>query len=221
MTLEATFGNFFKSEIKASGSKLFLQEKISIASGTDTEIQAYVRVSPPVKVRLFSESIGNPAFTATCNCPMAKKSQFCKHIWGVLLATEQRYSDFLSSKTGICKADAVADDEVKSGFQKAAKARASLYRKVQYQKQKLRAKTLKRESSARVSTEEGNGYSEEVKAALAYFLQNGFPMPAGPDVDILGAAKKKLSRVFHPDRGGTHDETVELNTYYDILMQLT
>ena len=79
MSLENTFGIFFKAEIQSSGAKLLAQEKVSLSSGSDTEIQAYVRVAPPIKVRLTSE-IGGSAITASCACPVAARGQFCKHI---------------------------------------------------------------------------------------------------------------------------------------------
>jgi hypothetical protein len=44
-------------------------------------------------------------------------------------------------------------------------------------------------------------------------------MPAGPDKDILAEAKRKLSRIFHPDKGGTHEESVELNQNCEILLR--
>src|SRR5688500_6286388 len=72
--------NFFKSEVRTSGSKLVAQEKISVPSGTDTDIHAYVRVAPPFRVVLSSKGIGSESFTADCSCPASKKGQFCKHI---------------------------------------------------------------------------------------------------------------------------------------------
>ena len=39
----------------------------------------------------------------------------------------------------------------------------------------------------------------------------------GVTLEALLQAKKLLSRVFHPDKGGTHEETVELNHHFAII----
>lgn len=221
MSIEVTLGNYFKPEIKNSGTQLYEQGKLSIASATDTEVLVYVRVLPPLKVRLSTDGLDHPSLTASCNCPIARKSRLCKHIWGALLTIGQAHSDFLSSKTSVHVAESVSNDEASYHFRENAKKRASIYRKEQYQKQKLRAKASKHKNSETLSLNKQNHYTAQVEAALAYFQKNGFPMPAGPDKETLGVAKRRLSRVFHPDRGGSHDEAVELNKYYDILIVLT
>lgn len=219
MSIEQVFGNFFKAEVKTSGSKLFTQDKVSISSGSDTEIQAYVRVAPPFKVHFSAGDISSESFTAECSCPVAKKSRLCKHIWATLLCVELKYPDFLSAKQNVDLVDASlgASATPESSFQASAKLRATEYRKEQYQKQKLRAKELKRGRSGGENPKTSRTLSPDVESALAYFATNGFPMPDGPCELILAEAKRKLSRVFHPDRGGTHEEVVELNQYCEIL----
>lgn len=98
----------------------------------------------------------------------------------------------------------------------AMKIRAAEYRKAQYQKMKERAKELKGKSRS-IARASAATYPEDIQAALDYFAQNGFPMPEGPDADIVSEAKKKLSRVFHPDKGGTQDEITELNRHSEAL----
>lgn len=247
MDLETTWGNFFKAEVRTSGRKLFAQEKISIGSASDTSVQAFVRATPPFKVNLRSEGIASPGFTAACNCPSAQKGQFCKHIWGTLLGVEAKYPDFLSGKQSIdrpapeeeseIRTDAgapteartdsrsaakAAAEQARAAYQETAKERASLYRKVQYQRLKLRAKEKK---SGRNEAPSGGDaparshtFPASVESALSYFSDNGFPMPDGPVEDVLSEAKRKLSRVFHPDKGGSHDEIVELNRNCELLM---
>jgi uncharacterized Zn finger protein len=231
MSIEEKWGNDFKSEIKTSGKKLFAQEKVQIGTGSDTAIQAYVRVAPPSRVKLSSEDIAAVSFTADCSCPVAKKSQFCKHVWATLLCVEEKYPDFLSAKSVIEKpsfeskpsVDATpaqsARAESQKSYQEAAKARASEYRKVQYQKQKLHAKKSKLAKLGREPKVNYHSHPAEVETALVYFSENGFPMTEGPDEAILGEAKRKLSRVFHPDKGGTSEEIVELNRNCDLLVQ--
>lgn len=216
MSIETSLGNFFKSETKSSGRKLYAEEKVSVSGGSDTSIQAYVRISPPVRVSFIAEDIGSPSFTASCSCPSAKKAQFCKHIWAVLIAVEEKYPDFLAAKRNIDKAEVSYDPE-KTSYAETAKARASEYRKDQYQKVKSRAKEKKQVAASKVPSAHARSFPADVEGAIAYFTVNGFPMPVGPDADVIAEAKRKLSRVFHPDRGGTHAEIVELNENYEIL----
>ena len=224
MSVEANFGNLFKPELKSSGRKLLVQEKISLASHSDTGIQAYVRVAPPFRVTLACDDVASTAFTAECSCPVAKKSRFCKHIWATLLCVEEKYPDFLIGKTEINKVEASPSlgegtkENSKASFQETAKKRASDYRKDQYQKLKNRAKEKKRERLGLENAVSSSSYTPEVEATLAYFAENGFPMPGGPSKDILAEAKRKLSRVFHPDKGGSHEESVELNRNCEVLM---
>ncbi len=237
MSIEETFGNFFKSDVQSSGSKLFSQEKISIASASDTGVHAYVRVAPPFKVQLASSDIASETFTADCNCPVAKKGRLCKHIWGTLLGVAEKYPDFLSAKTTIekssaspARAESVQSDakaakiaeatKRKEDYAAAAKVRASEYRKDQYQKAKARAKGKKGGGSREEAAPAKSRLTlpAEVEAACTYFSLNGFPMDPGPSEDIANEAKKKLSRVFHPDKGGSHEEIVELNRNWELIV---
>ncbi len=221
--MEDTFENLFKPEVRSAGRKLFAQEKVSISSGSDTSIQAYVRVAPPFKVVLTAEEIDSPTFSADCACPVAKKSRYCKHIWATLLQVEEKYPDFLLGKVDIQpmgSAQPSPAEEKKNTYQEAAKEKANDYRKAQYQKQKQHAKDKKNQGKSARPQFNAPVLSEEAEAALAYFAENGFPMSEGPSREILAEAKRKLSRVFHPDKGGSHDESVELNRNCDILLQL-
>ncbi len=219
-SIEALFGNLFKPEVKSSGRKLIAQEKVSLSAQSDTDIQAYVRVAPPFKVTLTSENIASPSFTADCTCPAAKKNRFCKHIWATLLCAEESCPDFLSNKREINKAEATFSEENQSKptYQAAAKERASEYRKEQYQKSKLRTQEKKNSQKKRESATSLKSFTPEIEDALAYFLLNGFPMPEGPTLEIITEAKRTLSRVFHPDKGGSHEESVELNRNCEVLL---
>jgi hypothetical protein len=241
MSIEETFGNYFKPEVKSSGRKLFAQEKVSLSARSETNIQAYVRVAPPFKVTFAAADVSSNEFVANCSCPVAKKSRFCKHIWATLLCTEESYPDFLIGKTEINKNEvgdandvtrnsvspaaatpspaAVAAADARKNYQETAKQRANDYRKEQYQKQKTKAKEKKRAQSGRENFSSLRSLTPEIEAALAYFSENGFPMPEGPSREILTEAKRTLSRVFHPDKGGTHAETVELNQNCEVLLQ--
>jgi len=204
--------NFFKAEIRSSGAKLVAQEKVALAGGSDTAVDAYVRVSPPVKVRLSSADISSDTISCSCTCPTSKKGQFCKHVWAVLLCAEVKYPDFFIGKRVLDKATPSIDSqaEKQNAYQASAKLRASEYRKAEYQRQKLRAKELKNPKAVK-------SYPQDVETAIAYFTLNGFPMSEGLSETLLGEAKRKLSRVFHPDKGGSHDEVVELNNNCEVI----
>ena len=44
--------HFFKPEVRASGRSLVTQAKVSIQQPSDTEVVAYIRATPPLKVVL-------------------------------------------------------------------------------------------------------------------------------------------------------------------------
>lgn len=220
MPIAEAVQNSFKSEVQASGRKLVAQEKVALSGGSDTGVQAYIQASPPVRVTLSSSGIASRTFTAACNCSAARKAQFCKHVWATVLSAEAKYPDFFAKKVDIEKPATSSDssDASENSYQTLAKGRASDYRKEQYKKQKAQIKEKKQKLRGR-ETAAAKSFPDEVTAALAYFSLNGFPMEEGPDENILSEAKRKLSRIFHPDKGGTHEETVELNRNCEVLIQ--
>lgn len=221
MSIESVFGNFFKPEIKSSGAKLVSQEKISLSGGSDLAVGAFVRSAPPYRVQLTAVTIDSKTILAACTCPIGKKAQFCKHVWAALICAEQKFPDFFIGKTEIEKITSLDDSEVdgSNSYQEAAKLRANEYRKAQYEKQKARVKEMKKEKNGREKKAAATRYTPEVEAAIAYFALNGFPMEPGFSEVELGEGKRKLSRVLHPDRGGSHEEIVELNNNWEILIR--
>ena len=200
---------FFKPEVRNSGQALLSKAKVSLTQLSDTEIHAFVQASASIKVTFRSQSIDSQNISADCTCPRSKKGQLCKHIWAVLLTIQQKHLDFLSGKSEMHK---ILDEKPVSAFHN----KQADYRKQQYQKQKKQLKDKKQ-------LEKGNRHKVElpvsVEAALKYFLDNGFPLNESLSRESLSLAVKKLSRVFHPDFGGTHSEFVELNDFADILIQ--
>ncbi|AZZ35573.1 hypothetical protein CIK05_01750 [Bdellovibrio sp. qaytius] len=234
MSVEA-WEHFFKPEVRSSGRKLFAEGKVSVAQPSDTEIVAFIRISSPFKVSLKTKSISSDTVFADCNCPAGKKDLFCKHIWAALLATEQKNPDFFEEKTQIEKADSAvittttakakpaptaqskAYEEKQAAYKEQQKEKQSLYRKIQYQKQKLRMHEFKKKKKGHTSEE--SEFPRDVENALNFFSQNGFELRESMNKEIISTAKKKLARIFHPDRGGTHEEILELNNFSDILMK--
>ena len=213
MPIEQTLEHFFKPEVRKSGTDFILKNSVVISVGSDTLIEGYVKGSSSAKVSFTARTIEDETFYVNCSCPSSGKGQFCKHIWAMLLQVEKKYPDFLSAKNNIEK---ISKDNPKTS---AFKAKQDDYKKQQYQKQKARAKTLKAEKKKSKLQATLPEYPEEVQEALSFFEENGFPMQAPWDEEALKNAKKKLSRVFHPDIGGSHQESVDLNVNYDILIR--
>jgi hypothetical protein len=101
------------------------------------------------------------------------------------------------------------DSEARKASEHAYKARQAEYRKEQYQKQKRRLKGEK--SVGKPKKAALTAFPVEVQTAIDYFEKNGFPIAEPFRAESVNAAKKKLSRIFHPDIGGSHEEIVQLN----------
>jgi hypothetical protein len=215
--------HFFKPEVRSSGHSLFVQGKVSINQPSDTEIVVYIRLSSPFKVVFKSNSVASPTVLVDCNCPSGKKGLFCKHIWAGLLATEKNNSDFFDGKNEIEKGPALLKSTEKTKPSEVAEARELaqavfkekqvLYRKIQYQKQKLRQKEFKLKKNQATEVR----FPNDVERALTFFSENGFELKDSMNKESIGSAKKTLSRVFHPDAGGSHVEILELNKYAEVL----
>ncbi len=231
--------HFFKPEVRTSGHRFLMTGQVSIKQPSDTEVLGYVKASSGFKVSLVSSSVASPILTADCSCPPSRKGQFCKHIWATLLATEKKFSDFLDEKNELQKKNTqnensenqsatgqISNSKIKPKIQKlsesqlvskaAYKEKQVEFRKLKYQKQKQQLKDRKKSKQSKnivISALPG-----KVEIALTYFSTNGFPLDNPPKVEAIQHAKKKLSRVFHPDIGGSHSEIVELNRNCEILL---
>lgn len=219
--VEERFGQYFKPEVRKQGSDLVARGVVALAQSTDSQVGSYIRAGTPAKVTFLADSIESDSFAASCSCPMSTKGRFCKHIWATLLVVEEKHPDFLSSKFNIGSSRTTP---IEDGRRTAFKAKQSDYHKQQYQKQKdlkKKDKETKRDQksqSKKFSQKPAVSYPESVERALEYFATNGFPMDKDLNEENLRAAKRILSRVFHPDKGGTHDETLELNSNFDLLL---
>lgn len=60
-------------------------------------------------------------------------------------------------------------------------------------------------------------YPKLVEKARQYFQSNGYEMKQPLELNELIEARKHLSRVFHPDKGGSHEEILELNRNFQII----
>ncbi len=226
---EEKWEHFFKPETRSSGRSYFNKGVVSISRPSDNQIQAYIRTSSSFKVTFKSESIESNVVSVNCTCPQSKKGQLCKHIWASLLKIEERFPDFLETRKQIenqAGSSPVAGSvrtmrpptQSQIDLQETYKKKQADYRKEQYQKQKLRQKTQKASKKKSSSSNHTPEFPTDVERALTFFDSNGFHMERPLNAEVVGMAKKRLSRVFHPDIGGSHGEILELNKNYEIII---
>lgn len=227
----ASWQHFFKPEVRSSGLAFIKKGVVSVSQLSDTEIQSYVRASTSCKVTIKSPSVSSATINVDCSCPVSKKGHFCKHIWAALLVIEEKKPDFLDSKTQLEKISAEemtpnnpikTSIKVKSQAQldsaAAFKAKQAEYRKAQYQKQKLNIKDKKLKAK-KIDKQRDNLFPTDVEEALKYFAINGFSLRDNLTKENVSFAMKKLSKVFHPDVGGSHEEILELNRFSELLIK--
>ncbi len=201
--------HFFKPEARKSGADLVEKGQVKIRYQSDTQFQSYIK---SFKIALSLPNIASPTLMATCSCSLFTKGTLCKHIWATIVLAEEKNPELLEARVSIERSASATRSET---FQKLAATKQKQYRKEQYQKQKLWAK--EKQKSLKSKTKKMP--QQAVKDALLFFSQNGFDLENRMDEELLKSAKKKLARVFHPDAGGSHDESVALNKSFDVLMR--
>ena len=211
MTID-TLADFFMPEDRKRGEDLFANDVVSITSASDTHARAYVKVAGAPCVSFAAEDIASSNFLADCTCSTAKKGKLCKHIWATLLNLEAIGSDFLACKSLIEKAAAKPE----SAASLAAKVRQAEYKQQRKDQNKARNKKI-RDDKRQATLTATSTYSDEVEAALTYFSANGFELSHPLQVKDLNVARKILARVFHPDKGGTHEEILMLNENHEVI----
>lgn len=238
MSLDQNFAEYFKPEIQKRGREDFLKGTVFVTNVSDTSVNGLVKGMPPHRVNFIADSISSPSFEAQCSCSTGTKGGFCKHMWSLILGVEKKHPDFLSSKTTIevnelgsvsrkqssnktlflkTKPKATPEAEVRAAEYK---EKQSALKRQQYEKQKAWAKENRLEKKTkknRMIQAERAPYPSEVEESLVFFTQNGFSMESLPSAAVLQLAKKHLSRVFHPDKGGSHEEAIVLNQHFEIL----
>lgn len=222
---------YFKPEVRSAGRALSAKGMVSVSRGSDTQIQCFIRGSSPQKVTFSSESIDSPILLAACNCSLSKKGQTCKHMWASLLQLEETGSDILDSKNELITTASASSREAgkkplsesqiayqqKRAISEAAyKEKQANYRKQHYQSQKQKMDAKKGKSSKLTPAP---SFPDHVEEALKYFEINGFHLRTTLTSEDIGVARKKLARVFHPDKGGSHEEITELNNFAEILLE--
>lgn len=207
--------HFFKPEVKKAGEDLIKKQVVFVQRSVDTQVDAYVKATTPTRIFFKSSSIESKGFSVDCNCSSSKKGQLCKHIWAVLVLLDKKSSDFLENKESLEK---LSREEPTSQSQINYQAKQAEYRKKAYETQKERAKAIKASAKQRASGKSSPDLPEEVLAAMKYFEDNGFPMSPPFTEEMISEAKRSLSKIFHPDKGGSQDEIQQLLEYSSILL---
>jgi hypothetical protein len=214
MSVVDKFGHFFKPEVRSQGAESAKKGTVVLSLVSDTRVEGHARGTTPAKIVFSADSIASAVFTVSCTCAASSRGQLCRHVWAALLLVESRHPDFLDSKRDLEK-----DDSLTEKAQAKPKARSeaqSEYRKKQYARIKEQKKASRQASrKAAIHVPE---YPPQIEMALAYFAENGFPVEGEISLEYLSVAKKKLSRVFHPDKGGSHEEMLALNRNFDVLV---
>ena len=218
MSVNELWSHFFKPEVRKQGLDSFQDGSVFLQIAGDTQIQAFVKGSSRAKVSFTAESIASPNFTVDCSCPPSSKGQLCKHIWATLLAVEKNHPDFLDSKKELNKI--TRPKELSPAAEKQNEFKKQRY-EVQKQNRKLQVKEKKsaEKERKRKSAEREPDFPEEVRGAIQFFSVNGFIFSNPIDPSEVMNARKVLSRIFHPDKGGTHEEALLLNENYEILVE--
>jgi hypothetical protein len=213
MSVVEKFGHFFKPEVRRQGAESAKKGSVVLSLVSDTRIEGHVRGTSPAKIVFSAASVASAVFSVTCTCAPSSRGQLCRHLWAALLLLESKHPDFLESKRDLEKDDSLVE---KSQAKPKARSEAQAeYRKKQYARLKEQKKASRQTSrKAPVHTPE---YPAHVQKALSYFAENGFPVDGEISIEYLSVAKKKLSRVFHPDKGGTHEEMLDLNRNFEVL----
>lgn len=186
----------FSSSERRKGAAVAEDRAVLISGASETFVSATVRTSSPARVTLSASEIADSDIAAKCTCTVAQKDRLCRHIWAALLTLEEQGHDFLLGKESI---SLVAD---------AAEVCRPARKPPENRKQSSRAQKVRPPAFH---------YPVSVEEARRYFQANGFEMKQPFELHEIIDAKKQLSRVFHPDKGGSHDEILELNRNFQIL----
>lgn len=208
--MSSGLSSFFGHSERSKGAELLRKGLVVISSSTDTNVSAFVKGSSACRVTLLTDDVASPALSSSCTCSQARSGKLCKHIWSVLLKLEENGADLIDGKSEI-HAPGVRN----SPADEARSMKAEEFKTQQRQKLKERYKEI-RQQKKRAERGPQIIYPDVVQEALDYFSNNGFPL-SDLDMANLINARKLLSRVFHPDKGGSHEEILELNVHFENL----
>jgi hypothetical protein len=202
----------FDSSARSKGEADYHKNAVFISQSSETLVRAFVKSAGQGKVTLTAEEVDSAEILAQCTCTAAKKGTLCRHIYASILKLEDSGADFLLNKEFVSAGQAAPPSARESAFQD----KQAAYKEAQKERLKDRAKEIK-ERKRGDRAQSTVSYPQEFGAALAYFSQNGFALEKELDFEHIEAARRQLARVFHPDKGGSHDEILELNRQFEVL----
>jgi len=209
--MDSLLSTFFGPQERSKGAELLRKDLVFISSASDTDVRALVKSSVPCRVKLTADQVAAPSFASTCTCPASRKGDLCKHTWAVLLKLEEMAADFLEGKVEVLN----VKSQTVSAADQARQAKRESFKIQQRQRQKERTKDIRKEKK-RHQRGPRFTYPPAVQEAIDFFRANGFPLEEINMPQILNA-RKILARVFHPDKGGAHEEVLALNANFEIL----
>jgi hypothetical protein len=224
MPLDEQLESCFSAPERKRGQDLYDKDLVAVASASDTSVKATVRASGAPRVALSAPEVASTTMSAVCTCSAFRKGTLCKHIWATILKLEEKGSDFLEGKVQVHALTQGAPPDTSNSVSHVSrkpdlsdtKARQAAYRKQQNERLKERNKARRQENKpSRAKT--AFAYPDNVEQARAYFEQNGLPLNHPLEMADLLNAKKLLSRVFHPDKGGTHEESITLFEHFETI----
>lgn len=218
---------YFKQAVVIRGEELFLRAAPRVSLAGNANIEAQVQDKGRKMVRFAIDSQAPSTVNASCSCWKPGRAQFCLHLWSSLRALETHYPEASASwKELNLKPEEDAGQAARLEKAQLLRSRQADYRKAAYEKSKERNRAFSQKikpaaanSSAHSANSSREKLAEPTQNALKYFSLNGFEFAYPLDLAALNAAKKLLSRVFHPDRGGTHEEMLTLHHHFDVLSQ--
>jgi hypothetical protein len=210
MQVEADFSTFFGSSERSKGAEFLRKEMVVISSASDTDVRALIKGSSPCRITLTADGVNASSFTSSCTCPAGRKGQLCKHVWGVLLKLEEDGADFLVGKIEVLPSSQKSSPSSQTRAAKQEEFKTQQKQRLKLRNQEIRDRKKLEKRGPRFT------YPPHVQESLDFFSANGFALDA-LDHEALQFARRSLSRVFHPDKGGSHDEVIELNAHFEVL----
>lgn len=204
--------NCFKPQDRKNGEDLYRKGSVRTGSCSDTEVHCYLSSPGSHRVKLSSDGLTSSVIYTNCSCSSGKKGRLCKHVWATIIELDSQGADFLAEKTEVEPGSAQPESEAVL----AAKARQLAYQKQIREKIKAQKKQKLKKPKNEIDAKKVV-YPTKIEEAIQYFTSNGIDITKNLDVESIGGARKKLAMVFHPDKGGTHEEILRLNKYYEIL----
>lgn len=209
MGIESIFSVFFRPEYRRKGELLYTGGLVRMQQASEANVAAFV--DNKARVTLESDGMDSIQISARCSCTKFRSGHGCMHIWATLLQLEKDGAEFLSNKNELefpqripTAADKVREEKMEAVAEKKRE-----------DGKRIRAEQKKRKQLERRAANQTTSPAEA--EALSYFSTNGFSFILPVDPEELDHAKKILARVFHPDRGGTHEEMLELNRHTETL----